>query len=125
MKQKVLKVHPNDNVLVALTDLKKGEAINYSGEEYIPTGDVSAKHKFVTIDLQPGDEVIMYGGLVGKAQTAIAKGEVITTANVKHAASPYYYRPSDYKWVAPDVSKFANRTFNGYHRSNGDVGTAN
>ena len=125
MKQKVLKVHPKDNVLVALTDLKKGEAINYSGEEYIPASNISAKHKFVTTDLQPGDEVIMYGGLVGKAQVAIAKGEVITTANVKHAASPYYYRPSDYKWVAPDVSKFANRTFNGYHRSNGDVGTAN
>lgn len=125
MKQKVLKVHPNDNVLVALTDLKKGEAINYNGEEYIPTSNISVKHKFVTTDLKEGDEVIMYGGLVGKAQTAIAKGEVITTTNVKHAASPYFYRPSDYKWIAPDVSKFENRTFDGYHRSNGDVGTAN
>ncbi len=125
MKQKVLKVHPADNVLVALTELKKGEAVNYGGEEYIPVSNVSAKHKFVIKDLRPGDEVIMYGGLVGKAQTAIAKGEVITTSNVKHAASPYHYRPSHYQWTAPDVTKFANRTFNGYHRSNGEVGTAN
>jgi altronate hydrolase len=125
MKQKVLKVHPGDNVLVALTELKKGEVISYSGEEYVPAENVAAKHKFVIKDLRPGDEVIMYGGLVGKAQTAIAKGEVITTANVKHAASPYHYRSSNYKWIAPDVSKFAGRTFNGYHRSNGDVGTAN
>jgi altronate hydrolase len=28
-------------------------------------------------------------------------------------------------WIKPDVSKFVNRTFNGYHRSDGSVGTAN
>jgi altronate hydrolase len=31
----------------------------------------------------------------------------------------------EYKWTAPDVSKFKNRTFNGYHRKDGSVGTAN
>ena len=29
MKQQVLKVHPKDNVLVALIDLKKGDTIEY------------------------------------------------------------------------------------------------
>ena len=31
----------------------------------------------------------------------------------------------DYNWVAPPVSAFENRTFKGYHRSDGKVGTAN
>jgi len=67
----------------------------------------------------------MYGVLVGKAKNKFVKGGIISTANLKHAAEPFVYRKSDYKWKAPDVSKFSNRTFNGYHRSNGEVGTAN
>ena len=74
MKQKVLKVHPKDNVLVALTDFKKGQSIEFGGETFILQDDVKAKHKFFTTDLQQGDNVIMYGVLVGKAQHAIAKG---------------------------------------------------
>jgi altronate hydrolase len=49
----------------------------------------------------------------------------MTTVNTKHAADPYAWRNSHYEWTAPDVSEFRNRTFNGYHRSDGTVGTAN
>jgi altronate hydrolase len=49
----------------------------------------------------------------------------MTTENTKHAAEPYSYRNVKFKWHAPDVSKFRERTFNGYHRSDGRVGTAN
>ena len=125
MKQRLLKVHSGDNVLVALTDLAKGETVTYNGEEFILQDDVPAKHKFVTAGLSPGDPVIMYGVLVGKAQKNIAKGGIISTGNLKHAAEPFVYRKADFKWTAPDVAKFSSRTFNGYHRSNGEVGTAN
>lgn len=125
MKQKLLKVHPDDNVLVALTDLAKGEVLNFNGEEFVLQDNIPAKHKFVTTDLSAGDTVTMYGVMVGKAQTDIAKGGIISTANLKHAAEPFFYRKTDFTWSAPDVSKFSNKTFNGYHRSNGEVGTAN
>ncbi len=125
MKQMVLKVHPKDNVLVALVDLKNGQSIEYGGETFVLQDDVKAKHKFFTTDLQQGDNVIMYGVLVGKAQHFIAKASWMSTENIKHAAEPYFYRNTNYKWTAPDVSKFSGRTFNGYHRSNGEVGTAN
>jgi altronate hydrolase len=74
MKQKLVKVHPADNVLVALTDLLKGEAVQYNGEEFVLQDNIPSKHKFVTADLSAGDTVIMYGVMVGKAQTAIPKG---------------------------------------------------
>src|SRR4029453_8158681 len=45
--------------------------------------------------------------------------------NIKHAADKYDYRGAKYEWQAPDVSKFKGRTCNGYHRSDGRVGTAN
>ena len=125
MKQKVLKVHPTDNVLVALTNLLKGDTVAYENESYIVQNDIRAKHKFFTLDMQKGDKVIMYGVLVGTAQDFIPKGGGMTTENVKHAAAPYVYRTVNYQWTPPDVSKFASKTFNGYHRADGRVGTAN
>ncbi|MBL0182668.1 MAG: altronate dehydratase [Chitinophagaceae bacterium] len=125
MKQRLAKVHPDDNVLVALTNLSKGETVQFNGEEFILQDDIPAKHKFVTGNLAKGDSVIMYGVMVGKVQSDIAKGGIISTANLKHAAEPFVYRKTDFAWKAPDVSKFSNRIFNGYHRSNGEVGTAN
>ena len=125
MKQQVLKVHPKDNVLVALTNLKAGQIVGYKGANYQLVDDVDAKHKFYTQDMQTGEEVYMYGTLVGKIQFPVKLGTRMTTDNLKHAAAPYEYRPYHYEWQAPDVSKFEGRTFNGYHRSDGKVGTAN
>lgn len=125
MKQKVLKVHQKDNVIVALTNLKKGELIEFSGKQYELQEDVDAKHKFYENDMQQGDEVTMYGVLVGKIQVAVKSGSRMSTENLKHASEPFAYRAASYQWQAPDVSAFANRTFLGYHRKDGRVGTAN
>ncbi len=125
MKRQVVKMHPKDNVLVALTDLAKGENIFFNEETFILQDAIKAKHKFFTSNLAAGDEVIMYGVLVGKAQYAIAKGGLMTTDNCKHAANPYAFRKVDFKWQPPNVDKYKNKTFNGYKRKDGRVGTAN
>jgi altronate hydrolase len=125
MKNSVLKVHPDDNVLVALRNLAKGETISFHDQEVILQDAIPAKHKFFTRDMNAGNEVIMYGVLVGKAQNFIPRGGLMSTANVKHAAQPYDYRGSNYRWQPPDVSRFSGKTFNGYHRGDGRVGTAN
>lgn len=125
MKQKVLKVHPKDNVLVALTDLKAGQEVTYQGVPYLLVDEIDAKHKFYANDMSTGDEVYMYGTLVGKIQFPVKAGIRMTVENLKHAAAPYEFRPYHYEWQAPDVSKFEGRTFNGYHRNDGKVGTAN
>jgi altronate hydrolase len=125
MRSQVLKVHPKDNVLVALTDLKAGSTVTYQGVDYLLVDDVDAKHKFYMNDMNTGDEVSMYGTLVGKVQFPVKTGVRMTTDNLKHAAAPYEFRPYHYSWQAPDVSKFEGKTFNGYHRSDGKVGTAN
>src|SRR5690242_18542426 len=125
MKQKVMKVHPADNVLVALDDLSANETVSYNGDEYTLVNRVPAKHKFVIKDMNPGDEIYMYGVLVGKAETEIPAGSRITTSNVKHAASSFQAGERKFEWHQPDISKFANKTFNGFHRPDGKVGTAN
>lgn len=125
MQQKVLQIHTRDNVLVALTDLPKGTVIPWDDQSILLVDDIPAKHKLAISALETGDPVYMYGVLVGKAQQPIQIGARITTENLKHAAEPYDYRGTQYTWQAPDVSGFTGRTFNGYHRSDGRVGTAN
>ncbi|QXU41558.1 UxaA family hydrolase [Pedobacter sp. D749] len=125
MVTRILKIHPNDNVLVALQNLAKGETVIHDGQEYILQDDIQAKHKFFMQDMNAGDHIIMYGVLVGKAQHFILKGGLMDTENTKHASDPYEFRTYHYEWHAPDVSKFEGRTFNGYIRSDGRVGTAN
>lgn len=123
--QRVLKVHPKDNLLVALTDLFKGEIIIYYDEKVTLLDDVKAKHKFLTTNLKQGEEIIMYGVLVGKAQTDLQAGNIINTGNVKHAANSFEIGERKTDWDKPDVSKWENATFNGFYRPDGSVGTAN
>jgi altronate hydrolase len=125
MKHLVIKINKADNVLVALQDLAKGTTITFEGTDYTTTEEIPAKHKFFMQDMKAGDEIFMYGVLVGKVQFDVPKGTRMNVENTKHAAEPFAYRDVDYQWHAPDVSKYASRTFSGYHRRNGDVGTAN
>lgn len=125
MASKFLKIHPADNVYVALTDLKAGEKISDNGTSLTLVDDVPAKHKFLERALNTNDEIVMYGGIVGKATQPIPAGGAIGTHNVKHKSSPYTSKQKNYSWTAPDVTKWKSRTFLGYHRADGQVGTAN
>lgn len=120
-----LQIHPDDNVLVALQDLRKGEPMVWANDVITLQDDVNAKHKFFINEMEEGDAVIMYGVLVGRAMTAIRKGGLMTTENVHHASQDYAYRDVDYQWQVPDISRYHDRTFKGYQRADGSVGTAN
>ncbi|SIN65544.1 UxaA family hydrolase [Algoriphagus halophilus] len=125
MNHRIVRIHPKDNVLVALQDLEAGELYSIEGVEGILQAPVSAKHKFSMEDLHQGDLIYMYGGIVGKAVVDIPSGHPLTTSNVTHEAESFGGKTEDYHWEAPDVSKFQNRTFQGFHRSDGQVGTGN
>ncbi len=125
MSTKFLKIHPADNVFVALTDLKAGENVNLNGKLLTLVDDIPAKHKFTEMAIQPEGEIFMYGTVVGKALKPIPAGGVIGTHNLKHKSAPFSGRTKSYQWTPPDVSKFRDKTFLGYHRPDGQVGTAN
>jgi altronate hydrolase len=120
-----LQIHPHDNVLVALQDITKGTTVTFNGDDITLLTDVAAKHKFTITHLAEGAEIYMYGVLVGKTNGPIAKGEAITTSNIHHAASDFKLGERKLNWHKPEVDKFAMRTFLGYHRADGSVGTAN
>jgi altronate hydrolase len=125
MKQLVIKVNPLDNVLVALQPLQKGQAIVFENSTYLMQEDIAPKHKFYMHDMPEGGEVIMYGVLVGKVTKTVSVGTLMSTQNLHHAAEPFTFKPYQYEWKAPDARAFKDRTFLGYHRTDGSVGTAN
>lgn len=118
-------IHPLDNVLVALQDLPSGTHVSLNGHDFKLQENIAAKHKVFVRNMRRGDDVLMYGVLVGKMQADAAQGQAMTTTNTRHAAADYGYRNFQYKWEPPDISKFSQKTFNGYKRSDGRAGTAN
>ena len=122
---RILRLDPRDNVLVALTDLRKGEIIRFSGNDYVLLSDVPAKQKFLTQDLSAGQDIIMYGVLVGKVTLNLQRGELLSTRNIRHAAATFHKKEGTSRWTPPDASPWWTKTFLGYRRANGQVGTRN
>lgn len=125
MKSSILKIHPADSILVALKNLQAGETVEYNGQQYTMKDNIPAKHKFYIQDMATGSDVIMYGVLVGKTELDVQAGSRVSTENLKHASGDYQFRNAHYQWTAPDISKFRDTRFYGYHRHDGRVGTAN
>lgn len=125
MSRTFLQINPSDNLLVALQDLKAGTIIQHEGNEITLVEDIAAKHKFTTEAIPKDGNAYMYGVLVGHASQDIPKGGLIHTFNLHHASQDFAGKQKEYTWTSPDVSKYQNRTFNGYHRADGQVGTQN
>ena len=125
MQKKLIKVNPTDNVAVALVNLAAGEVVSFEGEDITIESDVKMKHKIALQPLEAGQRIIMYGVLVGKASAAIAKGGLLSTANVKHESDKVTGKTETIGWNVPNIDKWKDRTFLGYHREDGQVGTEN
>ena len=123
----ILRIHPKDNVFVALTNLSKGDNVEVDANAITLVTDIAAKHKFAMRNFAVGEEIYMYGVVVGKAKNKIVKGEVITTQNIVHETEAYKVpkKSINKNWTAPKSAHFSTQTFLGYHRDNGRVGTEN
>lgn len=79
----VIIIHPNDNVAVALRDLKSGEILVLpDGATLTTTMDIPFSHKVALSDLPTGATIIKYGENIGCAKTPIGQGEWIHTHNL-------------------------------------------
>lgn len=125
LDRRVLKMDARDNVAIALTPLRRGESIAMGDGAVELVTDVPPKHKFTLEGRAVGDEIRMYGITVGKATRPIARGELVSTMNLAHATSGFHEKSRTYAWTPPDITRWRQRTFLGYTRSDGQVGTRN
>jgi len=118
-------INSSDTVAVALRDLEKGLVINDNGLNVTLKSDIPQGHKFALKDHEKGEPVIKYGHAVGAAKEPIRAGEWAHTFNVETQLSgnlEYEYRPRLKQSAFPGIQR---RTFMGYRRENGSVGTRN
>jgi altronate hydrolase len=123
--RRVTKISAQDNVAVALANLRAGDSIAMQGITVLVKTDVPIKHKVALRDFSRGDEIVMYGVTVGEATAPIQSGEVLTTANIRHSSAAFGDKKRSVVWEAPEVERWRERTFLGYHRADGQVGTRN
>ena len=124
METKYLKINPDDNVIVAITDLKAGEIITVDNITIHLNEDVPAGHKVALKDFTEGENIIKYGYPIGHTLTALKQGDWINEKNIKTNLAgllEYTYNPIP---VSLDIPK-KDLTFKGYRRKNGDVGVRN
>ena len=125
MKQSsYIKINPADSVVVCLRPFKKGETIEVDGKEIEVLQDTPAGHKVLIKDAPKGENIIKYGYRIGHAREDLKAGQWVNEHNLKTNLAgtlTYEYHPVD---AHLDIPK-ENRTFKGYVRKNGDVGTRN
>ena len=112
-------------MLVALRDLSEGEKVEWEKGVLTVTEKIPAKHKLATCDLSAGDPSFMYGVLVGEAIEPISRGQRVNTRNLVHRSADYQQAGAAQAWTPPPVERWKDKTFLGFHRKDGSVGTAN
>lgn len=125
MAENVLQLDARDNVVVALTPLEAGAVVRFDGKSCAVTQNVPAKHKMALVDLKAGDLIFLYGMVVGEAVEPIQRGGLLSTGNVRHRAGAYTPARRPVEFAVPDASAWAERSFMGYRRADGQVGTRN
>lgn len=117
----VIRLHESDNVVIALSDLAAGS--RPSGVPVALPGGIARGHKIATRAIAAGETVLRYGQIIGEARTAIAPGEHVHVHNLGMGA-----HQQDYAFTsrsAPLEKSSSTRSFQGYHRADGRVGTRN
>lgn len=124
-QQSILQIDKQDDLIVALRPLNKGETFTIDGTKVVLQQDIPTKHKFAACPFAIGDHATMYGITVGEITQPIARGELITTQNLRHATSDPIATCRRQDWQPPPAPASQPEGFMGYARSNGTAGTAN
>lgn len=124
MEQTIIKINPADTVVVCLQPKSKGETIDIDGRTVTVNQDTPAGHKLLITDTPKDSDIIKYGYPIGHAREDLKAGDWVNENNLKTNLAgtlDYTYNPVDEKLGIKDE----HRTFKGYVRKNGEVGTRN
>jgi altronate hydrolase len=118
-----LKLHPDDDVGVALVPLTAGRIIHIGGTTIHMLANVNAGHKFALRLIEQGQPLRRYGQVIGFATSTITAGEHVHSHNLAVGAMQLDYQIGTE--VKPIIPATEQRTFLGYRRADGRAGTRN
>ena len=123
----VIRVHPSDNVAVAVRPIRAGEAVSAGGTRVEARAEIPRGHKIALSRIAAGDRVVKYGFPIGVATEEIFTGDWVHSHNLATALSgeiEYSYEPAR-RNASAAISSKEMPTFLGYRRADGRVGTRN
>lgn len=88
--EKLIKLHPADNVYVVRSSIFARETITIEGRVYSYDKDLIIGHKIASSNIKRGEHVIKYGVSIGSASINIAMGEHVHLHNLKSDYLPTY-----------------------------------
>jgi altronate hydrolase len=116
-----LRLHPDDNVAIAVERLAEGaEVEGVAVRARIPRG-----HKVALAPIAEGEPVRKYGQVIGFASAAIAPGEHVHVQNLAYREFDRDLRIAEDAAPEQLVPEPERRSFHGFRRSNGRIGTRN
>jgi altronate hydrolase len=120
-----LRLHPDDDVAVALVPLAAGRQIAAGGPSVRLTANIDPGHKIALRAVATGQPVRRYGQVIGFATRPIAPGDHVHSHNLAVGDMQLDYQyGTDVREVVP-VADAERRTFMGYRRASGRAGTRN
>jgi len=139
--RKIIKIHPGDNVAVALESLAAGVHLEAeAGASIVVVSDIPSGHKVSLTDIDFRQPIVKYGFPIGRATRKIPAGDWVHSHNLESALGPnaeYHYRPEQANPAMSDDRRSAlhandqhhgaqtPKQFLGYSRGGGRTGTRN
>ncbi|MEZ6087137.1 MAG: altronate dehydratase family protein [Pirellulaceae bacterium] len=118
----IVRLHPHDNVVVAVNDLRPGEPFDIDDESVTTINRIPAGHKVAVRPIAVGDAVYKFGSRIGRATQNIGQGEHVHCHNLQHQHDVITEVATT---NPPEPMPPLERTFSGYLRPNGKAGTRN
>jgi galactarate dehydratase len=119
----VIQLNPQDNVSVARAVIPAGTVL--PGSNVVARSEIPSGHKISIQPIEAGEPVLKYGQVIGTASAAIQPGEHVHLHNLAMQESDVTHNFAADARPTPLLPEAERRTFEGYVRANGDVGTRN
>ena len=118
-----LRLHADDNILVARAEVSAGASISDSPQGFTASERIELGHKVASKPISAGEPIRKYGQVIGFAIEPIQAGEWVHVHNVEPGDLDLDYAFSADVPAPPDP--ISGRTFRGYRRADGRAGTRN
>ncbi|MBK6004719.1 altronate dehydratase [Ramlibacter ginsenosidimutans] len=119
----IIRLHPNDNVVVARVDVGIGTPVPSEG--FTSRSQVPAGHKIAARAIKAGEAILKYNVCIGFAAVDIAPGTYVHSHNVSFREFDRDYAYASEYVATPVLPDSEQATFMGYVRPDGQVGTRN
>ncbi len=81
--KKLIRLHPSDNVAIALTELAKGETVDFEEQQLTVSKNIGLGHKIAVCDIRSGEKVRRNNVQIGSSTQDIKAGDHVHLHNLK------------------------------------------